>query len=150
MIRSIKAHPAHLDLIIPKAIFSGEDYMSTMPAYMKLPNVFMHTLMLENEILGIVGLSLICKGVGETISLLSDSILKCGREFTEKVEEMHLFYAANLGLHRFHSYVKASDAKAVNWLESLRYKKEGLLCSMNADGEDYFVFGRTKKNGGIT
>lgn len=150
MISAIKCEVVHFDMFVPrKVVYEGEDYLQMCKAYAVSPLGISHTLMKDNEILGCIGFVRAWPGVADTWTLFSDSIVKYGKELTEKIAYMHDFYEEHLKIHRTQCNVKVSNDVAVLWAERLGYVKEGVLQSFGKNEEDYFMMARTRKNGGI-
>lgn len=50
--------------------------------------------------------------------------------------------AKQLNLHRIHCTVKANNARAVKWIESMRFTSEGILKQYGPDKADYIMYTR--------
>ena len=55
--------------------------------------------------------------------------------------------AKQLNLHRIHCTVKANNARAIKWIEKMRFKKEGVCRQYGPDKVDYIMYARLFRNG---
>ena len=141
MIKTIPVQRWHFDLIDPKQCFIGDlDMIDRCIIASKAG--FSHTVVLDDEVIAIIGGHLIFKGVMEVWTIISDKIRLVARSFHKKVLELIKLYSKLLKLVRMQMTVRFGYPTNYKWAEALGFKKEALMRSWGPDGDDYYLFAR--------
>ena len=121
------------------AQFKGEhqkdlaDYEGKGPAY---------TLFRDGEIVASAGFYVLWPGVAEAWMICTPLIFKYPLAFVRAVKEVFKNIDKLSIFTRIQATVRASDKRAVKFLEHLGFHKEGFMARYGPDGTDHFMMGR--------
>ena len=63
-------------------------------------------------------------------------------QFHKSALRFFRYAPAKLKLHRLQTYVRSTNYRAIRWMESCYFKREGLLRNYGPDIKDYYAYGR--------
>jgi hypothetical protein len=106
------------------------------------PNCEVESVYMGDEVLAVIGLSLIWPGVAEVWAITSESISKAPISFHKAVKETLDHYMFTLRLHRVHMNVPAHFKIGQRWAESLGFHCESKLAKFGPDQSDFFQYAR--------
>jgi len=90
------------------------------------------------------GLVPLWNGVGEVWMLTDVRLPRFARTFHRVSRQMFNIYIEELNMIRLQCTVHSRNLQARKWIESMYFKKEGLLKQYGPDGHDFFMFARIK------
>ena len=102
------------------------------------------TLMNETSIVGIGGIALLWKGVGEAWAVPSVAVKQHPLAFHRAVKMMLNMIQDNKKLHRVQAAVLEDFPKGHKWIKSLGFKREGKMRAYGPNGENYIRYARIK------
>ncbi len=135
--KTIGYQPGHLDFFVPKDIFKEEiDHQGD-----KLNN-FTYTLIAEKDVIAVFGLKQMWPGVAEIWALTSELVHKYPVFFHKECIKLIKTHAEVLKLHRVQCSVRADYEEGLKWIESMGFKKEGLMEKYGPNKMNYYLFSR--------
>lgn len=100
------------------------------------------TILLGDEVVGVVGVTPYWRGVGEVWTLLSDRVREAPIGFHRAMTQLLDELCTSGPFHRVHSYVRCDFDTGVRWIMSLGFWYEGRLVKFGEDRSDHFLFAR--------
>jgi len=94
----------------------------------------------DGKILACAGVRILWPGCGEAWSIFCDEIVSYKRDAL--VVTLNYFWRVieDFKLRRVQAYVRADVPVAINFVEHLGFKREGLLRKFGLDGEDQYIY----------
>jgi len=96
----------------------------------------------DDEIIAVIGISVIGPGLGEVWSITSDGVMDQPVSFHKSVLSALNVFIDRLKLHRVQATVRYDFPKGYRWLKSLGFYPEGIMLKYDADGNDHILFAR--------
>ena len=90
----------------------------------------------------VFGIYPLWKGVAEAWMLPSKELSDIKLQFHKSALRFFRYAPAKLKLHRLQTYVRSTNYRAIRWMESCYFKREGLLRNYGPDIKDYYAYGR--------
>jgi len=135
--KTLRYQPGHLDFFTPKEIFNVEiDHQKE-----KLNN-FTYTLVVNSEVIAVFGLKQMWTGVAEIWALTSELVHKYPVHFHKECLKLIKTHGDVLELHRVQCSVRADYPEGLKWIESMGFKKEGLMEKYGPNKMDYYLYAR--------
>jgi len=111
-------------------------------AVSEAPNSRIVSLTNYEEVISILGGSIVWPGVMYAWALISEDVKKVPLSFHKAVKSVIEVYAGKEELYRMQLDVKSDYSSGCKWVESLGFKKEGLMRKYGPDGSDYNLYAR--------
>jgi hypothetical protein len=117
------------------------DYLSFINNAAKQGNGF--AVCVDGKPMTCFGVVPLWKGVGE-IWMIPDKFMlsKFKTKFHKGAFKFMLTTAKQLKLHRIQCTVKSNNTRAIKWIESMKFLKEGIVKQYGPDKEDYIMYAR--------
>lgn len=96
----------------------------------------------NGEIVGIAGVVLFWKRVGEVWLVGSNKLTECKLSFHKSVIRGLSMVASGLGMHRMQGIVPIKYPNNIKWLEKIGFEYEGMLEKYGVDGSDCVIMKR--------
>lgn len=106
------------------------------------PNTCIYTITVDEQPAAFMGLNMRWAGVAETWSVTSALVKKVPLGFHKAVKRLMIDHVKALGLHRIHCTVRADYPDGARWLESLKFKEEGMMHQYGPNKMDYVMYAR--------
>jgi hypothetical protein len=96
----------------------------------------------SGEVIAVVGMSLIWKGVATIWAYIGESVSKYKKSFIQIVMSLLFESVCVLDLHRVDVHCPDGDCSLTRWFEYLGFKKDCLLQKYLPNGQDAFLYSR--------
>jgi hypothetical protein len=100
------------------------------------------TILLGDEVVGVVGVTPYWRGMGEVWTMLSDRIREAPVGFHRAISQLIEELMTSGAYHRIHSFVRWDFDAGLRWIQSLGFWYEGRLSKFGEDRSDHFLFAR--------
>jgi len=110
-----------------------------------LPTMFMgpaFTFMVDDEVIAVVGLSILWPGVASVWSFLERDIENHIFWFHRNSKRLLNETVQACDIHRVQAAISKEDQRAIRWIKSLGFKLESTMHKFGTDKSDYFNFVR--------
>lgn len=145
MIRMVKFHPAHIDLVNPTEVFLGETSQK-IEAIGEKDVAF--TVMKDDTIMGCIGGQRLTSAqkvdVMHIWSIFTKAIYKNPNEFALAMHRFLERYEDDLGVDIFQTYVKVGYPLVYRWAQFLKFKEVRIMRRFGLDNSDYYLMVRQK------
>lgn len=140
MIKAEELQEWHLEQIIPRVEYKGED-VRKLSAVIGSERVFAAALVDNDLVLAIVGGNIIWDGVVSAWAVISESVKGCPIQFHKEVLNL-VNTAFDMKIHRMDFTVKASFVEGNKWALALGFEHEATLYKYGPNMEDYNLYVR--------
>ncbi len=106
------------------------------------PGIYSYTMVGDNGPIGIIGITLMWKGVAEVWSLLSAEAKMHPFALHRQVKKCIKIYQKELELHRIQAMSLANHKEGCRWLESLGFSLEATLMNYGHDKRPHCLYSR--------
>lgn len=130
-------------LTCPEIVPTGyhiSDYANVMAK-----NPYSYTALLDGVPVLMAGVLPLWKGVGEAWTFIKDEAKSRPSWLTRTVKRTLEQIARDHGFHRLQANCDPTDRMACRWLQTLEFKKEGLMHLYSPDKRDRVMYARTFK-----
>lgn len=131
----------HMDFLEPKQGYF-EDKGLIEESIKTLPDTLAVTLIKNNKVVAVLGISQKRQGVFECWSIIGNESKKYPIEFYKNVKKLIADYEEKLSVVRLEMTVKSNLRDACKFARSLGFEQEGLMRNFGLNGEDYFLYAR--------
>jgi len=133
----------HLDFLIPKEGYF-EDKGLIAEAIKDLTDTVAVTVVKNRIVVAVFGITQKRKGIFECWSMIGNEVKRNPIEFYRTVKSLIKEYEEKLNIVRLEMTVKHNLRDACKFAASLGFDQEGLMRKYGLNGEDYFLYARTK------
>ena len=143
MIDVINYKPEHIEKIVKREVFKHDDNMGkTINTLLELNQAVVKTIVSGEDIVAIVGLTYIHKGVVEVWSVTSDLVKKYGISYFRAVLTLLRMAQDKLGIHRFQMTMRQDFEVGFKWAESLGFFRESVMWKYGPDKSNVYMYVR--------
>ena len=103
------------------------------------------TLLNEKSVLGIGGIAMLWRGVGEAWVIASPEVQQNPIIFHRTIKKMLHIISDNMKLHRVQAAVMESFERGHKWIKLFGFKEEGKMEGYGPNGENFIRYARTRK-----
>lgn len=133
----------HLEKLAEREIYQADETIEDrLILASKAPNCEVETVYLGDEVLAIIGLSVVWPGVAEVWAVTGEAISKAPVSFHKAVKETLNHYMTALNLHRVHMNVSVDYRRGQRWAESLGFHCESRMNKFGPDQADFYQYAR--------
>lgn len=130
--------------IKPRMVFNNDPtLLDRVEALAGNLDSYSNTFLNENEeVIAIVGLTLLWPRVADIWAVISDDVKKSPISFHKRIKHALSFYSEKLDIKRYQVFVQSEYSDGCKWMKVLGFKVEGLLEKFGPEGKDYYIMGR--------
>lgn len=141
MVEVLRFKPGHLDLMAIKDAYIGDKTLIARTESIARSHIA-HTLLVDNQVIAVVGGIVIWPGVCEMWTVTSPLVSLSPLGFHREIRKIIDFYVREKKLHRIHATVKCAFKAGLSWVEALGFVREGTLKQYGPEGADYYMYAR--------
>lgn len=94
----------------------------------------------DGKIIACAGVRIIWPGCGEAWALFCDEIVSYKKDSLVITRKYLWRIIEDFKLRRVQAYIRADNPAAINYVEHLGFKREGLLRKFGMEGEDQYIY----------
>ena len=141
MIKIVDTKAEHFDIIVQRKIFEhSQAKRFHLNKFMLGDNS--KTLMLKDEVIGMVGAAQLFPGKFEVYAIFSESIQAHPKAFNSAIKKLTKWFLATYTPSRLQAYVRADFEIGQRWIEYLGFRAEGYLEKWGPTDLDYVIYGK--------
>lgn len=135
-----------IDGLIPSEIYEESFVLLKNNAKSLEKNIHSYAISvyLNDKIVACIGLMVIWDGNAECWTVASDEVKKHPVAFHKFVFNTMKIFEDSLNLRRISANTSSKTDKGRRWLESLGFRREGLMLNYGPEGQDWWLYARTK------
>lgn len=141
MIKTIPAHPTHLQILDAKEIYEDPELIENCTAAIEAQRALTFVGR-QGEILAIVGFTPIYNQTGEVWAITSKTVMKYPLAFGRKSKEVLENFIDKNKLKRVQIVVKQGYEEGFQYALFLGFQPEGILKSFGPLGDNYVMMGK--------